>query len=382
MQRLQRSAGGGVSWTRRASLYRRDLLYDLLAVRQDEGFSSRSGVNHEGERDDLAGRRLGGLHVRHPIQAPVALLCPLDWRCEAGERAESKSLLLPLQPLDRLAPSHTMSGEVSSGLVLCFFRSADSLCPHSQDAAWGPFLSLSRSSSSLLPRWCHTVLNNKGTRAEIRFSNTRKRPYFYNSESQQSCWEVPPALTDADLTQLPGAQHLSYSSTADSDAGSSNNNNKIRASHLLIKHSGSRRPSSWREKEITRSKQDAIEILKQHQKLLKDAVDLRDTFAKLASTESDCSSARDGGDLGTPSVPPSRICPPDSHMRTYLQVSLVGIRCKSPSRTPRSPSKSTSCPTSVRALILAPRFLNTAADTPNLLAVSTDSGVHLILRTA
>ncbi|KAG0664263.1 hypothetical protein C6P46_001727 [Rhodotorula mucilaginosa] len=133
---------------------------------------------------------------------------------------------------------------------------------------------------------------------EIRFSNTRKRPYFYNSESQQSCWEVPPALTDADLTQLPGAQHLSYSSTADSDAGSSNNNNKIRASHLLIKHSGSRRPSSWREKEITRSKQDAIEILKQHQKLLKDAVDLRDTFAKLASTESDCSSARDGGDLG------------------------------------------------------------------------------------
>lgn len=139
---------------------------------------------------------------------------------------------------------------------------------------------------------------------EIRFSNTRKRPYFYNSQSQQSCWEVPPALTDADLTQLPGAQHLSYNSSsgtnAESDAATSNNNNnKIRASHLLIKHSGSRRPSSWREKEITRSKQDAIDILKQHQKTLKDAVDLREQFAKLASTESDCSSARDGGDLGT-----------------------------------------------------------------------------------
>ncbi|GAA5864522.1 hypothetical protein JCM3774_005154 [Rhodotorula dairenensis] len=135
---------------------------------------------------------------------------------------------------------------------------------------------------------------------EIRFSNTRKRPYFYSAATQQSYWEVPEALAGSDLTQLPGAEHLSYSSGADSakPEDAAGQSNKIRASHLLIKHSGSRRPSSWREKDITRSKDEAIEILKQHEKALKDAVNLREAFAKLASTESDCSSARDGGDLG------------------------------------------------------------------------------------
>jgi NIMA-interacting peptidyl-prolyl cis-trans isomerase 1 len=72
----------------------------------------------------------------------------------------------------------------------------------------------------------------------------------------------------------------------------------VKASHLLIKHSGSRRPSSWKDPNITRSKDEAIEILKGHQAALKQAVDLEAAFATLASTESDCSSARDGGDLG------------------------------------------------------------------------------------
>lgn len=144
--------------------------------------------------------------------------------------------------------------------------------------------------------------------AEIRFSNTRKRPYFYNSVSQQSRWEVPEALEGADLAQLQGAEHLSYSSNAAATEAETATNNKIRASHLLIKHNGSRRPSSWREKDITRSKEDAIEILKGHEKALKDSPNLREAFAKLASTESDCSSARDGGDLGAHlSSCPSRI---------------------------------------------------------------------------
>lgn len=52
-----------------------DSLYDLLAVGLYERFSSRSGVNHEGERDHLARRRVSGwrlFHVRHPIQARSA----------------------------------------------------------------------------------------------------------------------------------------------------------------------------------------------------------------------------------------------------------------------------------------------------------------------
>lgn len=77
-------------------------------------------------------------------------------------------------------------------------------------------------------------------------------------------------------------------------ASASTNQGKIRAAHLLIKHSGSRRPSSWRQAEITRSKEEARKILEGHQQRIKtDEV----TLGKLASTESDCSSARKNGDL-------------------------------------------------------------------------------------
>ncbi|GAA6058686.1 hypothetical protein JCM10212_003374 [Sporobolomyces blumeae] len=136
---------------------------------------------------------------------------------------------------------------------------------------------------------------------EIRFSNSRKRAYFYNPSTQESRWEVPDALASSDLTSLPGAQYLSYSGTNDAAAAAGQQKeatNKVRASHLLIKHSGSRRPSSWKDANITRSKQDAVEILQGHVETLKREPDLATAFAKLASTESDCSSARDGGDLG------------------------------------------------------------------------------------
>lgn len=36
---------------------------------------------------------------------------------------------------------------------------------------------------------------------------------------------------------------------------------KVNAAHLLVKHSGSRRPASWKESNITRSKDEAIKIL-------------------------------------------------------------------------------------------------------------------------
>lgn len=69
---------------------------------------------------------------------------------------------------------------------------------------------------------------------------------------------------------------------------------KIRAAHLLVKHRDSRRPSSWREAEITRSKDEAMSIIQGHeQKIRNGATSLGD----LATTESDCSSARKRGDL-------------------------------------------------------------------------------------
>ncbi|GAA5870352.1 hypothetical protein JCM16303_001973 [Sporobolomyces ruberrimus] len=142
---------------------------------------------------------------------------------------------------------------------------------------------------------------------KIRFSNSRKRAYFYNPSTQDSLWEVPDQLADSDLSTLTGAHYLSgtgstsngtSSSSTSQSQGGNGGSNKVRASHLLVKHSGSRRPASWKEANITRSKEEAIEILKGHVETLKNEQDLGSAFAALAKTESDCSSARDGGDLG------------------------------------------------------------------------------------
>ena len=69
---------------------------------------------------------------------------------------------------------------------------------------------------------------------------------------------------------------------------------KIRCAHLLIKHSGSRRPSSWREAEITRSKDEAYNISRGYEGKIKRG---EASLGDLAVTESDCPSARKRGDL-------------------------------------------------------------------------------------
>lgn len=69
----------------------------------------------------------------------------------------------------------------------------------------------------------------------------------------------------------------------------------VRCRHLLVKHTGSRRPSSWKTPTITRSKAEAIAILEGHREaILRGEV----SFEERASLESDCSSAKRGGDLG------------------------------------------------------------------------------------
>jgi peptidyl-prolyl cis-trans isomerase NIMA-interacting 1 len=81
---------------------------------------------------------------------------------------------------------------------------------------------------------------------------------------------------------------------------SSGKPSKVRILHILKKHKDSRRPSSWRQPKITASKEEATEELKGLMELLKEesGEDQRATFEELARTESDCSSAKRGGDLG------------------------------------------------------------------------------------
>jgi NIMA-interacting peptidyl-prolyl cis-trans isomerase 1 len=77
---------------------------------------------------------------------------------------------------------------------------------------------------------------------------------------------------------------------------------EVRVLHLLKKHKDSRRPSSWRQEKITQSKEEATEDLLGLLEILQEeegnASELQATFEELARTESDCSSAKRGGDLG------------------------------------------------------------------------------------
>jgi NIMA-interacting peptidyl-prolyl cis-trans isomerase 1 len=57
----------------------------------------------------------------------------------------------------------------------------------------------------------------------------------------------------------------------------------------------SRRPSSWKEPKVTRSKEEALEKIQGFREQLTDG---HADFAQLAAAESHCSSARRGGDLG------------------------------------------------------------------------------------
>lgn len=80
-----------------------------------------------------------------------------------------------------------------------------------------------------------------------------------------------------------------------SDSPEKAQNNVVRASHLLVKHVGSRNPSSWKEPVITRSEAEAMQIIEAYRTQI---VGGNADFATAAHTGSDCSSAKRGGDLG------------------------------------------------------------------------------------
>lgn len=112
----------------------------------------------------------------------------------------------------------------------------------------------------------------------VRYSRSHKREYFFDPETKQSVWEAPENTDQAKLGAYLNNHPL-----------------RVRCLHLLIKHSGSRRPASHRSENITLSKEDAIEEL---QKLRDEIVNEGASFKQLAEERSDCSSYKRGGDLG------------------------------------------------------------------------------------
>ncbi|KAL2017522.1 hypothetical protein VTK56DRAFT_2014 [Thermocarpiscus australiensis] len=126
---------------------------------------------------------------------------------------------------------------------------------------------------------------------EVRHSQSKNLPYYFNSVEKISRWEPPPD-TDTEKLKIYMATYHSQNKPhviEDRQPG------KIRAAHLLVKHRDSRRPSSWRENQITRSKEEAFEIIKGYETRIKNG---EISLGQLALTESDCSSARKQGDLG------------------------------------------------------------------------------------
>ncbi|XP_064616084.1 peptidyl-prolyl cis-trans isomerase NIMA-interacting 1-like [Liolophura sinensis] len=105
---------------------------------------------------------------------------------------------------------------------------------------------------------------------ERRISRSTGKEYYLNIYSKESQWETPTEPANPDMSS-------------------------VQCSHLLVKHRESRRPSSWREENITRSKEEALEILNGYRAKI---VAGEATLPELAKQFSDCSSAKKGGDLG------------------------------------------------------------------------------------
>ncbi|EMR71196.1 putative peptidyl-prolyl cis trans isomerase protein [Eutypa lata UCREL1] len=136
---------------------------------------------------------------------------------------------------------------------------------------------------------------------EVRHSNSKNLPYYFNAAEKVSRWE-PPTGTETERLKKYMAQHhsgsggsggLATSTTA--AAAAARPEGKIRAAHLLVKHRESRRPASWREASITRTKDEALATIRDHEQKIRSG---GASLGELATTESDCSSARKRGDLG------------------------------------------------------------------------------------
>ena len=110
-----------------------------------------------------------------------------------------------------------------------------------------------------------------------KLSSKTGKTYYFNTNTGQSQWEPP----------------------------SNEAQESVRVRHILQKHAGSRRPASWRCPNVTQSKDEAMAIIRGFKTQIEEALNNNDfqkaesLFISIAQTESDCSSAERGGDLGS-----------------------------------------------------------------------------------
>lgn len=164
------------------------------------------------------------------------------------------------------------------GVVNVFFKMLRSVCPVSPSVGQCGHCSGATSDQSRAePNRHHSEIMSDDEKLpsgwEKRMSRSSGRVYYFNHITNASQWERP----------------------SGSGADGVGEAEKVRCSHLLVKHNQSRRPSSWREENITRSKDEALQLIHKYIEQIKSG---EEEFESLASQFSDCSSARNGGDLG------------------------------------------------------------------------------------
>ncbi|RZC42330.1 WW domain containing protein [Asbolus verrucosus] len=76
---------------------------------------------------------------------------------------------------------------------------------------------------------------------EKRLSRSTGQHYYLNIYTKESQWDVPDKPAEPVSSSGP---------------------EQVQCSHLLVKHKDSRRPSSWREENITRTKEEALDLVK------------------------------------------------------------------------------------------------------------------------
>merc|ERR1712002_1057232 len=96
---------------------------------------------------------------------------------------------------------------------------------------------------------------------EKRVSRSTGQCYYLNVYTKESQWDTP-------------------TEPAKPAGGSTDGPERVQCSHLLVKHAGSRRPSSWRQESITISKEEAREIPEGYREKITSGVS---SFASIAS---------------------------------------------------------------------------------------------------
>jgi len=119
----------------------------------------------------------------------------------------------------------------------------------------------------------------------------------------ENCGEIGGAAADSNKRNAPAA-HSSEPAKRQKVEGS----NEVHALHILRKHKDSQKPSSARQKEITCTKEEAqrhCNSLREFLLSTGDRAQLQERFMEKAQSDSDCGSAKKGGDLGF--FPPGRM---------------------------------------------------------------------------